>query len=165
MLADIVSKNGNLMLNIPVRGDGTIDDLEIGVLEKIAAWMEVNHEAIFATRPWRVYGEGPSTTATLEKGSFDGIKDTGKFSSDDVRFTRSKDGKTVYALILGWPGDGATITLKSLTAADHVHAATLLGSHAKLVWKESPAGVSITLPKGQPSEAAVVVKLSVQPSA
>jgi len=165
MLADIVSKNGNLMLNIPVRGDGTIDDLEVAVLEKIAAWMEVNREAIFSTRPWRVYGEGPSTTATHEKGSFDGIKDTGKFSAEDIRFTRSKDGRTVYALILGWPGDGATITVKSLTTADHVRAVTLLGSHAKLIWKEGTEGLAVTLPKGQPSESAVVLKVSVQPGA
>ena len=62
-LADIVSKNGNLLLNIPVRGDGTIDDDEVKFLEEMAAWMDVNGEAIFGTRPWAVYGEGPSTTA------------------------------------------------------------------------------------------------------
>ena len=61
MLIDIVSKNGNLMLNIPVRGDGTIDDDEVKVLEGIAAWMAVNGEGIYATRPWKVFGEGPTT--------------------------------------------------------------------------------------------------------
>ena len=59
MLIDIVSKNGNLLLNIPVRGDGSIDDKEIAILEGIAAWMDINKESIFDTRPWKIYGEGP----------------------------------------------------------------------------------------------------------
>jgi len=63
MLADIVSKNGNLLLNVPVRGDGSIDEKEEKVLEGIAAWMDVNKEAIFGTRPWKVFGEGPASAA------------------------------------------------------------------------------------------------------
>ncbi len=59
MLVDIVSKNGNLLLSIPVRGDGTIDEDEVEFLEGMAKWMAVNGEAIFGTRPWRVFGEGP----------------------------------------------------------------------------------------------------------
>src|SRR5207245_4865736 len=59
MLVDIVSKNGNLLLNIPLRGDGTIDDDERKFLEEVAAWMQVNSEAIYSTRPWTVAGEGP----------------------------------------------------------------------------------------------------------
>ena len=61
MLVDIVSKNGNLLLNIPVRGDGTIDDKELKVVEGIAGWMDVNKECIFGTHPWKVFGEGPAS--------------------------------------------------------------------------------------------------------
>ena len=102
MLADIVSKNGNLLLNIPVRADGTIDDKEEKVLQGIAAWMDVNKESIIATRPWKVFGEGPASEvpATAQAGNF--TEGKGKaFSAADVRFT-VKDG-TVYAIVLGVP--------------------------------------------------------------
>ncbi|BCU78036.1 alpha-L-fucosidase [Luteolibacter sp. LG18] len=66
MLADIVSKNGNLFLNVPVRADGSIDEKEEGVLEGIAAWMGVNQEAIFGTRPRAVFGEGPASDGAPE---------------------------------------------------------------------------------------------------
>lgn len=69
MLIDIVSKNGNLMLSVPVRGDGTIDEHEVAFLEGMATWMKVNDEGIFGSRPWKVYGEGPSTVETPERVS------------------------------------------------------------------------------------------------
>ena len=68
MLLDIVSKNGNLMLSVPVRGDGTIDEREVAFLEGMAAWMKTNGEGIFGSRPWKVYGEGPSTVETARSG-------------------------------------------------------------------------------------------------
>jgi len=58
MLVDIVSKNGNLLLSVPVRGDGTIDELEVKIVSEIGAWLKVNGEAIYATRPWHIYGDG-----------------------------------------------------------------------------------------------------------
>ncbi len=110
MLADIVSKNGNLMLNIPLRGDGTPDPDEVQVLKEIGDWMDVNSQAIYATRPWKVYGDGPSVTATQEKGHFDGLKDVGVFTGLDVRYTVSKDGRTLYAIALGAPSDELKLT-------------------------------------------------------
>ncbi len=114
MLADIVSKNGNLMLSVPLRRDGQPDELEIGIVKEIGAWLKVNGEAIYATRPWKVYGEGPSTQAA-EKGQFDGQKDVSDkpFTAEDIRFTQSKDGKTLYAIVLELPKDGP-VTIKSL---------------------------------------------------
>ncbi|MGN6726870.1 MAG: alpha-L-fucosidase, partial [Tepidisphaeraceae bacterium] len=104
MLIDIVSKNGNLMLNIPVRGDGTIDSDEEAVLTRIGDWMSVNGEAIFATQPWAAFGEGPSMDAkNAAKGRFGGLADITKFSAQDVRYTQSKDGKTVFAFLMGAP--------------------------------------------------------------
>ena len=99
MLCDIVSKNGNLLLNIPVRADGTIDDKEEVVLKGIADWMDVNKECIFGTRPWKVFGEGPASEGAPTKvGNFNEGK--GKpFTGEDVRFT-TKDG-VLYMIASG----------------------------------------------------------------
>ena len=114
MLADIVSKNGNLMLSVPLQRDGQPDADEIKIVSEIGAWLKVNGEAIYATRPWKIYGEGPSTV-TAEKGQFDGQRDVSNkpFTAEDIRFTQSKDGKTLYAIVLEIPTDGK-VTIKSL---------------------------------------------------
>ncbi len=105
MLADIVSKNGNLLLSIPVRGDGTIDSDERAFLEELARWMAINSEGIFGTRPWKVYGEGPSTREKPEPGPLGGIRSTPKkaFTAEDFRFTTKSN--TLYAIALGWPAN------------------------------------------------------------
>ena len=110
MLADIVSKNGNLLLNVPVRGDGSIDEKEVAVIDGITAWMDVNRECIFGTRPWKVFGEGPASEgAPISAQGFNEGK--GKpFTAEDIRFT-TKDN-AVYAIVLGKPGD--TLHIKSL---------------------------------------------------
>ena len=116
MLADIVSKNGNLMLSVPLQRDGQPDADEIKIVSEIGAWLKVNGDAIYVTRPWKVYGEGPSTV-TAEKGQFDGQRDVSNkpFTSEDIRFTQSKDGKTLYAIVLEIPKDGI-VTVKSLAS-------------------------------------------------
>lgn len=96
-LADVVSKNGNLLLSIPQRGDGSIDEKEEAILDDLARWMAVNGEAIFASRPWRSFGEGPTKPPV-------GMQNEGElkpFVAEDVRFT-SRDG-TLYAIFLEWP--------------------------------------------------------------
>jgi alpha-L-fucosidase len=118
MLADIVSKNGNLMLSVPLQRDGQPDADEIKIVSQIGAWLKVNGEAIYATRPWNIYGEGPSTTA-IENAPFDksGMKDVSNkpFTAEDIRFTQSKDGQTLYAIVLEIPKDGK-VTIKSLAS-------------------------------------------------
>jgi alpha-L-fucosidase len=102
-LADVVSKNGNLLLNIPVRGDGTIDDKEERIVDGITAWMSRNGEAIHDTRPWRTFGEGPTKPPTGLMA-----EDQAKpFTSKDVRFTRK--GDTLYAILLDWPESESAI--------------------------------------------------------
>jgi alpha-L-fucosidase len=96
-LADVVSKNGNLLLNIPVRGDGTIDDKEERVVDEIAAWTQRNGEAIFGTRPWRIFGEGPTRPPTGMLNE----QEAKPFTAEDIRFTRKSD--TLYAMFLDWP--------------------------------------------------------------
>ncbi len=160
MLVDIVSKNGNLMLNIPVRADGTIDDDERKIVGDIGVWMKVNSEAIFATRPWKVYGEGPSTV-TAESGQFGGQRDTQKqpFTAQDVRFTQSKDHRTVYAIVLGWPADGRVL-LKSMAGAKP-RAVHLLGVRRALQATPTPEGLAVTLPSTKPCDYAYALKLDI----
>ena len=114
MLADIVSKNGNLMLSVPLQRDGQPDSDEIKIVSEIGTWLKVNGDAIYATRPWKIYGEGPSTVVA-EKGQFDGQKDVSDkpFTAEDIRFTQSKDEKSLYAIVLEIPKDGQ-VTIKSL---------------------------------------------------
>lgn len=165
MLVDIVSKNGNLLLNVPVRGDGSIDDKEVRVLEGIAAWMEVNKEAILASRPWKTFGEGPATdgVALSSQGFNEG---RGKpFTAEDVRYTVSKDGRTLYAIVLGWPA-GTTI-LKSLGKNANlldrpIRNVELLGNRGTLNWKESEAGLEISSIPDAPSSDAAVFKVSLR---
>ena len=112
MLIDIVSKNGNLMLNIPVRGDGTIDDDEVKVLEGLASWIGPNGEAIYATRPFAVYGEGPSVDNPQPKNRFGGAQDVRPYTAKDFRFTQK--GDAVYAFLMQGPDDGNRAEIKSL---------------------------------------------------
>jgi alpha-L-fucosidase len=157
MLADIVAKNGNLLLNIPVRGDGSLDDKEEAILEGIAAWMQVNRECIFGTRPWKVFGEGPASAgAALTAQGFNEGK--GKpFTAEDVRFT--KKGSALYAILLGAPTREVTIKSLGTTARlldQPVRDVTLLGSKEKLTWKQGADSLVIQPVAAWPSETAVV---------
>jgi alpha-L-fucosidase len=162
-LADVVSKNGNLLLNIPVRGDGTIDDDEIKVVQGIADWMDVNRECIFGTRPWTICGEGPELayTAPLLAQGFNEGKGPA-FTSSDVRFT-TKDG-VLYAILLGWPADRAA-TVKALgttsqqLAGRQITGVSLLGDPNAVTWWQDGDGLHAKLPPNAPSDYAVVLKI------
>jgi alpha-L-fucosidase len=168
MLADIVSKNGNLLLNVPVRGDGSIDEKEEAILEEIAAWMAINAEAIYATRPWKTFGEGPASEgAALSAQGFNEGK--GKpFTADDVRYTVSKDGKILYVIVLGWPEK--PLVLKSLgeTAAllnQPVSRVELLGTKEAVKWTRSAEFLTLEAPAAAPVTSAnvsAVFKLTLQ---
>ncbi len=156
MLADIVSKNGNLLLNIPVRGDGTIDDEETAFLEDMAAWMKVNSEAIFATRPWIVSGEGGRAArgGSFNEGGFGGM------TAKDFRFTLK--GNTLYALALGWPEDGRLVVrslAKSQGFDGQVTGVSLLGYKGKVQWRRDDEGLKVKLPAAKPCTHVYVLKL------
>lgn len=160
-LADIVSKNGDLLLNIPVRGNGTIDDKEIEVLNGIAAWMDVNKECIFGTRPWKVYGEGPSTLGPQLPPTGLNESKARPFTADDVRYTTK--GGVLYAIILGAPT--ADIHLKSLGTAANllsspIKGVALLGSAEQLQWSQTADGLSIKAPSGKLSDVATVFRIA-----
>ncbi len=145
-MIDTVSKNGTFILNIPGKPDGTIDSKEIAVLDGITSWMQVNGEAIYETRPWTIYGEGPDT---VKAGSFQGTS-VSKLGSKDIRFTRNKANNVTYALVLGWPTD--TISVQSLGAAAATHPGKvahveLLGTEGKVKWKQDGDALRVDLPK------------------
>lgn len=158
-LADVVSKNGNLLLNIPVRGDGTIDSEERAVVEEVAAWMQINSEAIYSTRPWKVFGEGPAmeSAAPISAQGFNEGK--GKpFEAEDIRFTTK--GKTLYAVMLGWPVN-KTALIKKLAANDQVgkiSQVSLLGND-RLNFQQTSEGLKVQLPEQPPCKNAFVLKI------
>jgi alpha-L-fucosidase len=162
MLIDIVSKNGNLMLNIPIRGDGTIDEQEVACVEGIGRWMTPNGEGIYATRPWKVYGEGPSVDNPPPIGRFGGAQDVRPYNAQDVRFTAK--GNTVYAFLMAWP-DGGKATLKSLAAGSahytgEVGRVELLGASGALPFTRTPEGLVVTLPNQKPNDFAYALKIT-----
>jgi alpha-L-fucosidase len=163
MLADIVSKNGNLMLSVPLRRDGQPDEQEIEIVKEIGAWLKVNGEAIYATRPWIVYGEGASTKAA-ERGQFDGQKDVSDkpFTSEDIRFTQSKDGQTLYAIVLEIPKEGK-VTVKSLASGSQqwpgkIGSVRLVGG-GKLKFTRDETGLQVSLPEKFDRKIALALKV------
>ena len=165
MLVDIVSKNGNLLLNIPVRADGTIDSDEKACLESMASWMAVNSEGIFGTRPWKVYGEGPSTVASIEKGAFGGQKDVSSkpYTTEDFRFTAK--GNTLYAFSMTLPKGKAAI--KSLGSKSPQEAKVkdvhLLGEKTPVKWQQTGDALVIDCPAKLPSDYISVFKIALAP--
>jgi alpha-L-fucosidase len=163
-LADVVSKNGNLLLSVPVRADGTIDSDEVKIVEGIAAWMDVNSESIFGTRPWKVFGEGPaiSSAAPLSAQGFNEGK--GKpFTAEDVRFTQK--GDVLYAIALGWPTQ--PLKIKSLgkqanLLEKQIANIQLLGSDEKIQWSRDDDALTIEPAQNKPSDVAVVFKIQLE---
>jgi len=145
-MIDTVSKNGTFILNVPGKPDGTIDSKEIAVLDGVTAWMQVNGEAIYETRPWKIYGEGPNM---VKAGSFQG-NSVSKLGAKDIRFTRNKANSVVYAVVLGWPIEPILVQslgTSSSTQPGKVIRVELLGTGAKVNWKQQSDGLRVELPK------------------
>ncbi|HEX4032630.1 MAG TPA: alpha-L-fucosidase [Terracidiphilus sp.] len=144
-MIDTVSKNGTFILNVPGKPDGTIDSKEIAVLDGVTAWMQVNGEAIYETRPWKIYGEGPHA---VKSGSFQG-NSISALGSEDVRFTRNKANTVVYALVLGWPTKPVVVRALGTSAATNpgkIAHVELIGTEQKLKWKQSADSLRVELP-------------------
>lgn len=152
-LADVVSKNGNLLLNIPVKGNGTIDELERKIVEEIGEWMAVNSEGIYDTRPWLVFGEGPAieSAAPLSAQGFNEGK--GKpFTAADIRFTTKNN--TIYAIVLGWPEDGKILIKSMKNGGEYLkqklNSVELVGTGEKLSFSQTDNGLMINLKGSKP---------------
>ena len=153
-LCDIVSKNGNLLLSIPVRGNGTIDSEEEKIVAAITAWMAVNGEAIYGSRPWRIYGEGPTK---VDGGMFSEGKVTG-FQPEDVRFTTK--GGALNMAMLRWPDRPVRVPslgLGSLKGAK-IARATLYGGGPVEVRQDADAAL-FTLPPATGEQFVPVVRI------
>ncbi|MFS2140481.1 alpha-L-fucosidase [Duganella sp. Dugasp56] len=153
-LIDVVSKNGNLLLSVPVRGNGTIDEQERAIVEEIGRWIAVNGEGIYDTRPWHVLGEGPvmEAVAPTEGAGFNEGKNR-PFSAQDVRFT-TKDGM-VYAFVMGWPENGK-VSIKSMASGGaylkrRVARVELAGRGKPLAFRQDADGLHVTLPSEKPA--------------
>jgi alpha-L-fucosidase len=155
-LIDIVSKNGNLLLNIGPRADGTIPEPVQHVLLDVGAWLNVNGEAIYGTRPWKIYGEGPTKPAA---GSFHDM-DIMNYTAEDFRFTTK--GDSLYAIGLAWPTNGEAVihSLALTVGSERVQSIALLGSDAGLRFEQSADGLHVQLPAQAPAKYAYALRVT-----
>ena len=154
-LIDIVSKNGNLLLNIGPRSDGTITDEETNVLLGTGKWLAVNGEAIYGTRPWKIYGEGPTESASGE------FKTQKPFTAEDIRFTTKSD--TLYAITLSLPAPKESVIIRSVSLKSNngtIANVELTGSNEKLNWSQKKDALIIKAPAGYPSENAAAFRIT-----
>jgi len=157
LLVNVVAKNGNLLLNIPLPGHGKPDADEMAFLDKFGAWMALNSEAIYSTRPWKVAGEGPTqSTGATPYGA------TPRFAPGDIRFTTK--GDTLYAIALAWPTD-RKLVIKSLATGSpqyrgEITRVGLMGSEPNLVFSRTSEGLTVNLPENPPGDYAYVLKIN-----
>lgn len=156
-LVDIVSKNGALLLNIGPRADGTIPDGDRDILLEIGDWLLVNGDAIYGTRPWVVYGEGPTG---IVEGAFSDTKRSA-FTSRDIRFTTR--GSTIYATVLAMPETReltiTTLRERSALANPEIAKVELIGG-GELEWTRDDSGMHVVLPDSFPSQHAISLRLT-----
>jgi len=156
MLVDNVSKNGNLLLNVVLRPDGSLDPEAEQMLEQLASWIAIHGEGIYGTRPWLVYGE---SAIKVKGGSF---KEDFKYTAKEIRFTTK--GPTLYAFALGWPDD-RKIVIRSLAKpvgadVNNITSISLLGHDGKLSWQQTAEGLTVVLPATKVSEFTAALKIT-----
>ncbi len=152
---DVVSKNGNLLLNVPPRADGTFDEETIRILKEIGKWNKINGEAIFETRPWIRFGEGPVKRPESRLR-------VSPFSSKDIRFTQSIDGSRLYVIAMDWPEENV-LYIESLSEQEktlgQIQSVTLLGYDENLEWTRDNEGLHIRLPETKPCDYAYAFRI------
>ena len=156
-LIDVVSKNGNLLLNISPRADGTIPDDQRESLLGMGDWLRANGEAIYGTRPFSIYGEGPKRMS----GSGHFVQMSGAYNEKNIRFTTR--GNTLYAIQMGWPGAGREVTIRSLGSKKpgnrEIVNVSLLDSPAEISWKMTDEGLVVVTPQRMPNDLAICFRI------
>ncbi len=160
LLVDIVSRNGNMLLNFPLPNNGMLDADELHILSEITRWMSVNSEAIYGTRPWKIFGVGPGTQKppTDQRFNENSRKD---LTIEDMRFTTK--GETLYAFVMGWPENLVVIeplALSGKSDAGKIAQVELLGYRGKIEWTQDEKGLQVRLPAEKPSDYAVAFKIN-----
>ena len=166
-MLEVVSRDGNYAVNVSLRPDGSLDEGSRELLRQVGAWMKTNGEGIYGSKAWVKLGEGTSGVGkklrTLPSGQLGKAQANFHFGPKDFRFTAGKDG-CVYAFALAVPRPGSHVTIASFGTnakllARPVHSVTLLGSNAKLTWKQQPDGLVIICPSRLPSNIAIAFKV------
>jgi len=162
MLIDIVSKNGNLLLNVPLRGNGTYDEKELAVVQGITAWMNVNKESIYGTRTWTVFGEGP-TAERANALSAQGFNEGTNYDATDIRYVKKGDS-LLYVTVMGWPTNGKAV-LKSLSLTQpyltrNIKSIQILGG-GNLTYTRTADGLNINLPATKPATADIGIAFKI----
>lgn len=161
LLIDIVSKNGNLLLSVPLRADGTFDEKEEKILNEFGAWMNINKEAIYDTHPWKIFGEGPIADSDIKinaqgfnEGSYTNA------TAEEKRFTQTN--KALYVTLLAWPSNQKSVIkslgLNSKLYPQKISRVELLG-YGKIPFQRTADGLVVTLPSKQLNHIAPVIKI------
>lgn len=169
MLVDIVSRNGNLLLNFPLPSSGMLDDEELKILDEITEWMAVNSEAIYGTRPWKTFGSGPQAgnTGATRQGTSDhhvaqafNERTRKELGPQDVRYVRK--GAALYAFSMGWGAREVVfpeLAMGGQHQAGKIRNVSLLGFKGQLKWAQEAGGLKVELPAEKPSDHAVAFRI------
>jgi alpha-L-fucosidase len=166
-MLEVVSRDGNYAVNVSLRPDGSLDEGSRELLRQVGAWMKTNGEGIYGSKAWVKLGEGTSRVGkklrTLPSGQLGKAQANFRFGPKDFRFTTGKDG-SVYAFALAVPRPGSPVTIASFGSnakllARPVRSVSILGSSAKLTWKQQPEGLVIICPSRLPSNIAIAFKV------
>jgi alpha-L-fucosidase len=164
MLVDIVSKNGNLLINIVQTPEGNLEPDVLKILDDIGEWTKMYGEGIYGTRPWKVWGEKPAAAATVPFVRYNNERGTAaSYTAKDVRFTAK--GETLYAFLLAAPTEDlqiASLGKKSKYQVKDIVSVNMLGSNEKIVWSQQDTALVITKPKGDLSGQVKVPAFKIQ---
>jgi alpha-L-fucosidase len=162
LLVDIVSKNGNLLLNFPLPASGELDPDEVRVLQGITDWMAVNGEGIYASRPWKINGEGPAMAVTVDPNARfnEGVQPD--LGAQDIRFTTK--GQMLYAFVQGWPRGEVSIRAlgtASVQSPPKANDVRMLGRNEALKFTQDESGMRVSLPPEKPATADIGITLRI----
>ncbi|MCD6356221.1 MAG: alpha-L-fucosidase [Anaerolineaceae bacterium] len=169
-LIDMVSRGGILFLSLTPKGDGSIPEQEIKIMKGIGNWLKINGEAIYSTRKYKIFGEGPAKEiqwVERRKGFKWDWSELSAKDVQDVRFTRSKDLKTLFAIVLGWPDNGK-YTIKTLAKGENICTGgeflniEMLGSDDTIKWERTNEGLTVYFPEKKPCDIAYSFKITVK---